>query len=1447
MIYPSIRIEGAILSPDILDRLEDIPGQRPSDFGFQNAVKVKDEIAAAWADAQDFWRIFQRKLESLKADSPATTETRNLWMAPLFGLLGYQPEYQQKGIELNGKIYPISHRDTKRGNIPIHIIGYNEPARLDRKPEKSALRMSAHAMLQEYLNLHDELYGIVTNGRVLRLLRDSSRLVKLSYIEFDLDRIFTDGLFADFAILYRLLHASRVPATQETAAESLIERYHQDSLDSGARIRDGLSQAVETAIRAFANGFLSHPANSALRQSVADGKLTPAQFYQYLLRLIYRLLFLLVIEERDLVYPLSADKKQRDLYYAYYSLQRLRRLSEKRYLADARRHDLWLSLLSTFLLFEANGPGRKLGMAPLAGDLFNHDAIGPFNQCTLGNDVVLTSLRSLGLYEHPDSKQLIRVNYAALNVEEFGSVYEGLLEFEPTFIQANGNIEFAFKAGDERSATGSHYTPDELVQPLIKHSLDYLIADKLKEPDREQALLSLRVADIACGSGHILLAAARRIATELAIVRTGEDQPSPDAFRKAVRDVICNCIYGVDYNPLAVELCKVALWLEAHSPGMPLNFLDHHIKCGNAIVGYVRRDDVQRGVPDEAFKTLPGDDKTIAAELRKRNKAERKDREKRQKRLDLGKPTNEQIAVLAKQLDEVSAMPEQNPQQIEAKREQYEKYTKSVEAYELNVKAHIPLAQFYVPKTHENQRKVITDADFWRYWNGERKPQGEAPAAAHATGDRKRFFHWFLKFPDIVERGGFDCILGNPPYLGGTHLSGRYGYPFCEYVKWEYAPAGLSDLAAYFIRRFHNLLQPHGFVACITTSSIRDGDIREDGLDHVVGAGATLNFVVRSIRWPGKAKLMVSLLGLYKSTWKGPRYLDGRLVEEISTYFDDEHNDDPPLELGECKSLMFEGSKWTGDGFVVEPTVAASLVEQDRESAQVILPLLNGDEVNNEPTQEASRYAVYFSDWSIEKARTFRAAFEWVDANVRPSREVHKEPLLRERWWLFKRPTVDLYKRTKDLSACFVFSRHTKHWGPQLAQTGQLFTEALKVFVTDRWDIFAVVQSHPHEYWARKRSGSIGATLRYSPTDCFETFAFPEGLWQTPSEALADIGERYHEHRRQLMLNLWLGLTDTYNLFHSPTLEADIEKLYAKRAKKPGWIEAVPEQHRAAAQTSTPEQAQQGILELRRLHVELDTAVLRAYGWAEGQKDAEAINLAHDFYEVETLPENDRTRYTISPEARKEVLKRLLAENHKRAAQEKAHGVPQRMLTATPKPPTEVKPFTIEDLPMLPDLAWQGPATRTAGDVLVALAAVLKAAKGPRPMADVRMATLLALEPRLLTPFLTPDEAKHWLRLIGGDAKPLPPGVMQMFPIDTKAWASALGQLRATNRIVEDLNDQTWAPGENLKSLETYGWPDGRAVMAVGVAERVTMDVLVQALKDRKEEHALRFVNGEAA
>lgn len=1227
MNYPSIRIEGAILSPDLLDRLDDIAGQRPSDFGFDGSVKVKDEIARAWADAQDYWRIFQRKLETLKADSPATTETRNLWIVPLLGLLGHQLEYQARGVELNGKNYPLSHRVVNRGQIALHIIGYREAAGLDKKPDRTTVRMSAHALVQEYLNLSDQVYGGVTNGRLLRLLRDSSRLVKLTYLEFDLDRIFTDGLFADFAVLYRLLHVSRLPASPDGTAESLIERYHQDSIESGARIRDGLSKAVEQAILSFANGFLTHPSNETLRLAVTTSELKPDAYYQYLLRLIYRLLFLLVIEERDLVYPASVSSAKRQVYDRYYSLQRLRRLSEKRYLADHRHHDLWLSLLATFRLFEADGPGSKLGLAPLAGDLFGADAIGPLSRCMLTNEVLLGCLRSLGLYQHPDTKQVIRVNYAALNVEEFGSVYEGLLEYEPVFQTTGSQVEFAFSKGEERAATGSHYTPDELVQPLLKHSLDYLITEKLKETDKEKALLSLRVADIACGSGHILLAAARRIATELAIVRTGEEQPSPGAFRTAVRDVIRECIYGVDYNLLAVELCKVAFWLEAHNPGQPLNFLDHHIKCGNAIVGYVRREELDKGVPDEAFATMPGDDKKVAAEVRKKNKAERKTQD--QTPLNLAPEIQRQLDQILERWRELSVLPEATPTEIATKKQRYQDFTKSQDAWLLNQIACIPIAQFYIPKTQQNHSKLITDAEFRLYWSGQRHPQGQATAAAWVTSIQKRFFHWFLEFPEIIERGGFDCILGNPPYLGGQALSGTYGHPFCHYVKWQFAPAGLSDLVVYFVRRIYSLLRSDGFTAFITTNSIKDGDIRKDGLDQILAQDGTINFAVRATKWPGRANVFVSLVALNKGVWTGKRILDGREVSVISSYFEDYSDLGAATPLSENCDQVYQGSILLGDGFMLATKEAEAMLAINPSLDEVLFPLINGQELNNSPDQSPGRYAINFFDWSQEEAERFPEALDRVVGLVKPEREKVNRTARRERWWQYAERATGLYDRTRHLVRCFAVAATTKHLNFSALPTSYVYTHALYVFTTDRWDLYTVVQSTLHEVWARKYSGSLETRLRYSPSDCFETFPFPEGLWQTANAALADIGERYHEHRRALMRQLWLGLTDIYNLFHDRDLTAE---LVAKASKK---------------STEEAEDGYRGILKLGRLHQELDEAVRDAYGWQD-------LKLDHDFYEVETLPENDRVRYTISPTARKEVLRRLLALNHTRAKAEQA-------------------------------------------------------------------------------------------------------------------------------------------------------------------------------------------------
>jgi hypothetical protein len=1232
MNYPSIRIEGAILSPDILEHLEDgSNGQRPKDFGLEPGTKVKDEIARAWADAQDYWRIFQRKLETVKVDSPATTETRQNWIIPLLGLLKYDIEFQKAGTEIHGKNYPISHRVTNRANTPLHIVGYNDAAGLDRKSASS--RMSAHALIQQYLNLADELYGVVTNGRVIRLLRDSSRLVKQSYLEFDLDRIFTDGLFADFAILFRLLHATRLPATGAEPKDSLLETYHEDSLDSGARIRDGLSQAVERAILDFGNGFLSNPANTTIREAIENNTLTADTYYRNLLQLIYRLLFLMVIEERDLVFTADIPPTKRDIYRHYYSVSRLRALAEKRYVGDKRHHDLWIALNSTFRLFEDIGVGEKLGIKPLAGDLFSPRAIEEIFDSRLGNDALLGCLRSLGLYEHPDTKQVSRVNYGALNVEEFGSVYEGLLEYMPVFDLSGATPKFGFVQGDERSRTGSHYTPDELVQPLIKHSLDYLIEDRVKTNDPEAALLDLRVADIACGSGHILLAAARRIATELATVRTGEEQPSPTAYRQALRDVIRNCIYGVDVNPLAVELCKVALWLEAHQPGEPLNFLDHHIKNGNSIVGFVSHDEVDQGVPDDAFARMPGDDAELLQEIRRKNRQERK--EKAQRSFDF---THQRQGLMKRVLNrwrEITEMPDRTPAEYDLKANAYRRFAGGPDAGLLLQLASMPISQFFIPKVAENLPKLMTDGNFRTFWLGEEMPKGQAVAAVDVLANREKFFHWFLEFPGVMERGGFDCVLGNPPYLGGQALSGTYGHEFCNYVKWQYSPTGLSELVVFFARRVFSLLKQGGFTALITTNSIRDGDIRRDGLERIVDQGGEIIMAVRGLKWPGQANLVVSLIAIHQGEWSGMRLLDNREVEVITPFLEDISDIGEPKILAENFDAVKNASEWGGDGFLLSIDEGLRLVREAAANSEVVIPVLNGEDLNSSPNQESERYIIYFGEMTQSQAAKLSSPFRIVEERVKPGRQLHSDKRLRREWWRFKRPTTDLYSKLQKLEYCFPFARTTKYLNFSRLRSGYIFSEALKVFTTDRWDLYSVVQSTLHEVWARKYSGSLETRLRYSPSDCFETFAFPGDIWNEENETLAEIGERYHDHRRELMLSLWLGLTKIYNLFHDQKLSVEIV------------------QRTSGKDEDTAREGYKGLLELRRLHVEMDNAVRDAYDWNN-------LDLEHGFHEVETLPENDRTRYTISTAARKEVLKRLLALNHERAAEEEARSAAEK-------------------------------------------------------------------------------------------------------------------------------------------------------------------------------------------
>jgi len=760
----AVQIEGNLIAPDMTSLVltGSIKGQAPEDFGFTKTDKLADEIATAWGDAKAYWAAFQRALLRLDADDPATTITRE-WAVPLLRSLGYDPVYTAKAEVVDGQTYAISHRaEPGENKPPIHIIGCR--IKVDERPPSGTPRLSAHALVQEYLNKTEHLWAIATNGLRWRLLRDSSLMTRLTYIEFDLEQILNGENFAEFGLFYRLFHRSRLPQGMDDADKCLLEYYHQEALQQGGRVRDRLRDGVEKALLQLGTGFLQHPNNERLRQKLVDGReLTDVGYYRQLLRLIYRLLFLMVAESRSLLLIREDTDKER-IYREYYSIERLRELAERPSWRREGFQDLWQGLWVTFLLFDENWRGRLLGLSPLNGDLFGSNTLPDLSNCALDNHDLLVAIRHLSLYQ--DKEQLRRVNYAALDVEELGSVYESLLDFHPQAIQRQGKYEFALVFGSDRKTTGSYYTPPQLVQQLIKTALEPVIEARLQEAKQEEfttsqekGLLSLKIVDPACGSGHFLLAAARRIGKELARIRTGEAEPGSEPLKLAIRDVIQNCIYGVDLNPLAVDLCKVALWIEGFPGKLPLNFLDHRIKCGNSLVGVLDLDCLQEGIPDEAYKAVTGDDKKLSSQLKKQNKKERENKNQLSLFGDL-EPERTQYAESWRELGEI---PETTPQEVKDKEKRYQETRKNQRWWQDYSACNLWTAAFFMPLTEQSLQLLPTTAALTQLLRGNTSTQ-EIVKAANKLAQEKHFFHWCLEFPEVFEAGGFDCVLGNPPW-----------------------------------------------------------------------------------------------------------------------------------------------------------------------------------------------------------------------------------------------------------------------------------------------------------------------------------------------------------------------------------------------------------------------------------------------------------------------------------------------------------------------------------------------------------------------------------------------------------------------------------------------------------------------------------------------------------
>lgn len=1244
MSFSSLNIQGNIISSEILDKIrseDKFKFQTPEAFGLARTASLRDEIGMAWSIMRTHWQAYKKRLETLPQGDTGTSLTRERLIIPLLIELGYQVGLQRAQL-INGKSYSISHGATNKDDFPIHIMGYND--NLDKRRETGNQKVSPHALVQEYLNNTEHLYALVTNGKQLRLLRDATRLVRMSYLEFDLERMFEEELYADFSLLFRVLHASRMPEKMDAGAESVIEYYHQESMASGTRIRTKLSEAVEDSIKTLANGFLSHPKNEGLLSLLENNQLKADTYYTHQLRLIYRVLFLIVLEERKLVYPenLSEDEQRfREIYYKYYSIERLRKLTENRIYVDADKYDLWESLKTTFLLFENQEYGNKIGIKPLGSGLFASNALGTLNEQFLSNGNLIEVLKRLTTFVN-EQGQLVRVNYSDLDVEEFGSVYEGLLEYDPVITKIENQHHFSFIKGDGRSSSGSHYTPEELVKPLIKHSLDYIIADKLKETNPEEALLSITVCDVACGSGHILLSAARKIAAELASIREGAEQPSPAYYRGAIRDIIKNCIYGVDLNPLAVELCKVALWLEAHEPGQPMNFLDHHIKNGNAIVGLAHFEELEKGIASEAFKTLPGDDKEMAMAFRNRNNLERKTKGQLTT-YDVANADND-LKDLQKEFSNFTFLPENTPEQIAKKEKAYQDLTQGKKWFRLKQIADLQVAQFFIPKTEENKNKLTTHSQYMSYLKN--NAQIIDRGAAMATSLDKRFFHWFLEFPTVFQNGGFDCILGNPPFLGGSKISGNYSENYLNYLLSFFSnTTGRCDLVGYFLRRNYEIIKNNSFVAIISTNTISQGDTKKSSLDYILNVSGKINFAVKSIKWPGKAAVEVSLISISKERYDPKYYISSKEVSNINSYLEDGSNFNiQSYKLFQNENLSFEGVKLMGTGFIVSEQNAKELINKNIINKNVLFPYLNGDDLNSTIDQTATRWVINFFDWTEKEARMYPEAFDIVEKFVKPVRLSQNDPKAKKYWWLHQRPRPELNNALKNLSKTIVIAKTSKSLAFDLTDINKVLNANLSIITLSEYKYFSVLQSNIHFPWAWKYCTTMKTDLIYTPTTIFQPFPFPKNIFSKKENSLDEIGKTYLEFRKNLMLDIKLGLTKTYNLFHNKAIL--IENFDTKNKQ----VIALKKHLEKTLNTIDFEEAVVGIIKLRALHKEMDEAVLEAYGWQD-------IALRHDFYDVDYLPENDRVRYTIHSEASKEVLKRLLELNHKIHEEEVAAGL----------------------------------------------------------------------------------------------------------------------------------------------------------------------------------------------
>ena len=763
-LFPGLSIIGGFLPPDMVQKLasdnkisaasqrnksDDPYHLNPETFGLHKDKRLDQVTLQAWDNLQLHWRDF---------DGFRTTEkSLNKWLLPLFDQLGYGALNRATPLVIDDKSYPISHG---HGPVPIHLVPYN--TNLDVRVDRVG---SPHGMTQEFLNRSKgHQFALISNGLTLRILRDNPRLTRASYLEFDLLTIFSSRCFATFDLLFRLAHATRFrpgdPAPDsDQAADCIFESWIKKSGDEVVRARETLRLGVEQAIQSLGSGFL---ADRELLRKYKSGELTKTQIHHQLLRLVYRILFLLVAEDRGALHPPTAKPETRELYRHYYSLSRIRALSRE-IKGNVGHFDLFESFQITLAALGKPDGLPALGL-PSLGGLFDPGNMPDLNNARCPNFSFLEAMRALCTKLENNMRRLVDFN--RLGSEEFGSVYESLLELLPVIQLTDHGAHYTIEtlAGNERKTQGSYYTPACLIDSLLETALLPVIQAAINDgpaPTAPDRLLALRICDPACGSGHFLIGAARMVAKHLASLRVG-DEPSDAEQRHALREVVSRCIYGVDLDPDAIELAKIALWMEALEPGKPLSFLDQHLQVGNSLLG-TTPNLILKGLPDDAFDPIAGDDKKHSSLFKKQN---REQWQQYQGKGDLFEEAELgfHLGDMASGYKDLNTMADDTPEQMEAIAAAYARLKGEGQYRPSGHLLADAWTAAFVWRKDKGMEHAITVSLLQRI---RKNPHDLAPwmfEEIQRLAKQYQFFHWHLAFPEVMNRGGFDCILANPPW-----------------------------------------------------------------------------------------------------------------------------------------------------------------------------------------------------------------------------------------------------------------------------------------------------------------------------------------------------------------------------------------------------------------------------------------------------------------------------------------------------------------------------------------------------------------------------------------------------------------------------------------------------------------------------------------------------------